>query len=361
MLRSMLALALVAPTALAQVFLPAGSNRDTIELNARSNYPLMRTESRAQFLLAASEIGTGARNFTRLELRYDGPSLGAAGGVIGSFEILLANTNVTPAQSSGQFAANLSVPPTRVVSVQNHVFGADASPNPSPWGGPGGALSFLFQAPFAYQGGTLAIELLGAGNGNGGNQPQNCQLDAELDPQAGVVDGSATANGTGCGGAVLGVAGQLAPGGQIAAFGSGFGPGQLAIQTLGTSRTLWGGIPLPIPLDGLGAPGCAILNDWLLDLRTLALPGGSIEPYTPAWTWVVPADAAFNGATVQLQALAVKSGANQLGLVTSNNVQVRLGTWRPLFRGYVAHFHHEFCDAAVASHSAPLTLAMRLH
>jgi hypothetical protein len=349
----------VVAAAPAQTFIPAGSARDPVELNSRANYPLMRGGSRAQFVIAAAEIQSPARNLTRLELRYDGPSFGTGGGTLAAFELHLANGAVDPGRSSGYFAGNHSGPLTRVATVLNLAFPADTSPNPSDWGS-GGALAFPFQTPFAYAGGNLVVELRAAGNSNGGASPQNCQLDAEEDPLVGPSGGSTSPNGSGCHGAWLGAQGQLAPGGQIAAYGGGFGPNQIVVNTLGVSRTIWNGIPLPLSLAGIGAPGCDVLNDWLLDRRTLADAAGNVAPFTPALIWSVPPDPVFNGATIQFQILAAKAGANQLGLVTSQNVEVRLGVWRALYRGYAAHFHHFDPLAAVASYSAPAVLAMRL-
>jgi hypothetical protein len=171
----------------AQVFVPAKSALDPAELNSRTNYPLMRAQSRSQYVVDASEIGTGPTSLTKLALPYDGPAFGAAGGTLASLDVYLANSTVTAGTSSAYFDANYTGTLTRVAALTNHVFGADASVLPSPWGGPSGELVFTFSAPFAYSGNSLVVELRASGNTNVGSGIEDCLLDLEQAPLVGAA------------------------------------------------------------------------------------------------------------------------------------------------------------------------------
>lgn len=360
-MRSMLAIAVTAATGLAQVFIPAPSQPQLSELNSRLNYPLMRASSRMQLVVAPSEIGSaGASLFGKLSLRFDGPTLGAQGGTIASVEVRMAPAAVEPAASTGVFAANMRGAPTRVFLATNWSFPADTSPNPEEFGGTGGALAFPFQTPYVYLGGPLVIEVLASGNSNAGSGVANCMLDAEVEPLGGAQSGTTLPNGSGCDGAALALAGQIAPGGPIALSAQGLGSSLPAVGVLGTSRTAWGSIPLPLDLGFLGATGCALRNDWLLDRGGTTSPAGTIDPYTSAFTWPIPPDTAFNGVALQFQIVAAKLGANPANLVTTNNVEARLGSWRAPTRAYMAHFHHQDLNASIAAFSSPVVPAMRL-
>ena len=353
------ALVAAAAPAPAQILVPAQSALDPVQSNSRTNYPLMRTASRSQYVVGANEIGTGAVTLNKLALRYDGPSIGAAGGTLGTLEIWVSNSTVVPGQSSPVFAQNHGGTPTRVVQAVNHAFPVDDNANPTDFGGPNGELSFTFAAPFAYTGGTLVVDLRARGNSNGGAAPADCLLDAEADPWVGPSGGSAAIFGTGCAGTSLSVDGQLAPGGVMTPVGTGFAPNATLVQTLGSSRATWQGVPLPLSLAPFGAPGCSVYNDIAIQIGARADGAGNLAAWTAALA--LPADGGLNGGVLQLQVLALQPGSNALGIATTNNVQITLGTWRPLYRGYAAHFHHTDADAAVATLNAPVVLAMRFN
>jgi len=345
--------------ALAQLHVPAQSSPQLAELNSRSNYPLMRANSRCQFVISQSELGAPG-SLTKLALRYDGPSFGAAGGTVAQLDVYLGAASVAPEQSSAIFAGNVQGSLTNVASFANLTFGADTSPNPSPFGGPSGELVFVFAAPYVYSGGPLVVELRTLGNSNSGSSVQNLLIDAEEDPSTGPKGGSATLNGTGCQGASLSVTGQRAQFGVISCHGAGFGPSLPVVCILGISRTAWGSIPLPFDMGSLGATGCNLYNDWLVDLTTTADATGTVPAYSPALAWAVPATPALSGGLLQFQALAAKP-VNGLGIVSTNNVQVTLGSFTPLSRGFAAHFHHLDADASVASINLPAVFAMRFN
>src|SRR5262249_15321116 len=123
----------LAPVLGAQIYVPASSQPNLGELNSRSNYPLMRSDSKVQLVIAQSELGAPA-TLTQLALRYDGPSFGAGGGTLGQVDIYLGAAAAPPDQSSAVFAANVQGSLTLVGSYASRSFPADTSPNPPDWG-----------------------------------------------------------------------------------------------------------------------------------------------------------------------------------------------------------------------------------
>jgi len=359
-LLTIVSIGLAASPCWSQFYVPAQSNRDQFEANDRTNYPLMRAESRSQFILSPAEVGPPT-TLTQLQLRYNGPSLSTGGGTIANLDIYLSNNGVSPGQSTGVFDSNYTGTLTRVFSAQNHTFGVDSSSNPGTWGGATGEFRFVFSSPFNYTGGNLVVEIRVDGNTNSGATPANCLLDAEIDGRAGTAGGSAVSNGVGCFGTEMGATGQLAPGGQIALMGSNLGVGSPVFANLGTSRAAWGVIPLPFSLAILGAPGCSIYNDWSVSIPMVPGPSGNIAPYSAGSVLSLPNLSSVAGAVLQMQYFAIQPGINPFSATTSNNVEVTLGTRSASVRGYFGHFHHNDRDAVNASYSAPATLAMRFN
>ena len=93
----------------------------------------------------------------------------------------------------------------------------------------------------------------------------------------------------------------------------------IGILTLGFSDTSAGGAPLPLPLAGLGAPGCTLLSDPAVVVALL--PGVASAP----WSLPLPPTPAFAGLPLFAQGLALDGGANPLGLVTANALRFVTG------------------------------------
>ncbi len=93
----------------------------------------------------------------------------------------------------------------------------------------------------------------------------------------------------------------------------------IGILTLGFSDTSAGGAPLPLPLAGLGAPGCTLLSDPAVVVALL--PGVASAP----WSLPLPPTPAFAGLPLFAQGLALDVGANPLGLVTANALRFVTG------------------------------------
>ena len=109
--------------------------------------------------------------------------------------------------------------------------------------------------------------------------------------------------------------------GRLQFFTTGVAPGVLPIAVLGTSASAWGSVALPLPLQGLGLPGCSLLTepastDWTMPIGGVA-----------AYTLVVPPTTALTGAQVfgQWWNLFDPSLSSTLPITTSNGVAFTLG------------------------------------
>ncbi len=89
-------------------------------------------------------------------------------------------------------------------------------------------------------------------------------------------------------------------------------PSTIGAVLVGGSRSLWGSIPLPLDLTGLGAPGCLLLAspDLVLGLQTDAAGDATA-------VFVIPPLPSLLGQSFHDQALIVDPGANALGIATT--------------------------------------------
>lgn len=139
----------------------------------------------------------------------------------------------------------------------------------------------------------------------------------DLGPQAAF-----TPFGAGCAGS-RGVPQLVAQGSSVPRIGTTFsahvsnlpwtGP---AFALVGLSNTSYSGVPLPIDLTMLGAPGCSLLTS-IEDLQPLANVLG-----TAIWSFPVPP---VPGASFYTQVLPFDPGVNGLGLTASNAGHALIG------------------------------------
>lgn len=88
---------------------------------------------------------------------------------------------------------------------------------------------------------------------------------------------------------------------------------------MGTSRTAWGALTLPLSLDSIGMPGCKLFADPALVLpMTLGATHGSVS-------MAVPQSVSLLGQLFFQQGLVADPSANALGLVTTNAAEGRIG------------------------------------
>ena len=103
-------------------------------------------------------------------------------------------------------------------------------------------------------------------------------------------------------------------GGQFFVLTDQLEPMQLVVGLIGFSDQQWNGLSLPLPLDGLGMPGCSLLaapeSTLLLGISSLT---GSAD-----WITAIPADQALVGLQFFQQVVSIAPTANPAGLVWSN-------------------------------------------
>ncbi|MEM7205371.1 MAG: hypothetical protein AAF628_34265 [Planctomycetota bacterium] len=104
---------------------------------------------------------------------------------------------------------------------------------------------------------------------------------------------------------------------------------------LGGSSTSWSGLPLPLDLAPIGAPGCEILAACQ---ATLAAQAGSTGLATARFP--MPTSTALRGAEFYVQGIVLDPPANQLGLVTSNGGKAVIG--EPCIPGPIGRFSESF-------------------
>ena len=131
--------------------------------------------------------------------------------------------------------------------------------------------------------------------------------------------------GSGCPGSA-GVPGLRAASGQLPWIAGSFRIDLTRLPTnaatslsLGSSRTAWGPIPLPFPLDPLGMTGCTLFAslDLLLPVQNTG-GAGSV-------TFAVPNSVTLVGGSLFSQAFVVDPPANAAGITASNAGEARIG------------------------------------
>lgn len=142
-------------------------------------------------------------------------------------------------------------------------------------------------------------------------------------------DGNFVAHGGGCQGS-SGLAPRIATpagawpqvGGNLVVQLADGPPNSGAALQFGLSFTSLGGIPLPIELGIVGAPGCYLWHDLQVATPPLATDGSGAVTFTLG----VPSLPGLVGARLYASWLALDSAANQLGFTTSGYATVILGT-----------------------------------
>jgi hypothetical protein len=93
--------------------------------------------------------------------------------------------------------------------------------------------------------------------------------------------------------------------------------GTVALILIGSSSTNWLGLPLPLDLAGVGAPGCFLRTNVLLLLSAVTTGTGS-GGGSAITTLAVPQDASLRGAVLYSQELVLDASANAAGLTVTN-------------------------------------------
>ncbi len=93
-----------------------------------------------------------------------------------------------------------------------------------------------------------------------------------------------------------------------------------ATGLIGATNTMWGSLPLPFGLQGIGMPGCQLLVSSDFSPQTLNISNG-----TARWDLPIPNNPALAGGIFHLQALVFLPGTNAFGAVVSNAGTASMG------------------------------------
>ncbi len=133
--------------------------------------------------------------------------------------------------------------------------------------------------------------------------------------------GSYSHFGTGCGTLSLEVTGLSEVSSQVVGTIRGLPSSGIAFMALGLSRTQMGSTPLPMSLNALGAPGCSV---WVDPAVTYLVPRVD-STAAQAFIWYDPA---LVGLRYYMQGFALSTGANALGVLSTNGAELFLGGTR---------------------------------
>jgi hypothetical protein len=98
--------------------------------------------------------------------------------------------------------------------------------------------------------------------------------------------------------------------------------GSPCFMMIGLSRTSVGATPLPIPLDGLGMPGCSLLQDIGLEFSAFCPSSGAT---TAQFNLPIPNLPGILGYHLYLQSWAFQQASNPAGLVLSQGLDITIG------------------------------------
>lgn len=299
---SLLVSLLLATAAVAQapaVVSPVAATSGTASSNW---YPFGAGQMTYQQVHSASSFTSNApRTVTALRLRPR--TMGATATI--DLELHMGNAPNDSMNVDRTFANNI-VPGSEVNVFTRKNF---ALPNVS---NIGWHVTIPFDNPFSWNGSHLEWRAIVHGNNNG-NQPTHYAMDSWISfgswGQTGTFAGCASAQGTQTPGQRV----RIKSPGLVSEFtGFSYVPsgGLLSALNIGFSSTSMGGLPLPISLGPIGAPGCEITNDIRASLAgtTNADPEGSVDFQLP-----LPSDPRLSGATFYTQIVFLQPGANALG------------------------------------------------
>jgi hypothetical protein len=146
------------------------------------------------------------------------------------------------------------------------------------------------------------------------NQTAYGPLDAGARLRFTLADGSFVVAGVACGPGVrplpaISGTGSTARRGSFTVSAASLRPNTAALLLLGRSEQSYAGVPLPLDLTAVGAPGCRLYTDLLLVTVRAADAGGAV-----AVSLTIPDDPALAGRNFFVQWTALDAAANALGL-----------------------------------------------
>jgi hypothetical protein len=285
--------------------------------------------SRSQTIVDCADIALPATLWNSLAVRRP-VGLGNANNALTAQATIMMSVSTSPwTASTTTFATNHGGSPVTVLSAQISLPPATNPPAwPAPWQTP-----FPFSAPFPYAGvagGSLVIDIhqdqtglvvaggqwyleyttpdVGGRSNNGGSAQSTCKFSGgTYNSGLGYTTGGLSGNGGTWYVQYSGLQANL------------IGVGAIGIVGEGGS---WNGIPLPIDLTPMGAPGCR----WSTSMEVIvALSTGT----TTSARWpnqTIPNDPSLRGAAFYDHSIWIDPPANALGLVAGWSSKWSIGT-----------------------------------
>lgn len=319
---AILSLALLTPLCAQTPVRHVPDSASQVEGSSSSAFPFAYTYGRTQQILRGSAVTSGSAVINQLAYRRDAGTNGQTlfqGVNYSNVDLRIGTTTVTPETMSTSFAANVTSSPTQVLS------GSYSLPTlppiasgPAPF-----AVTFTLQRPaiFAQANGHLLIDLTLPGTAT--KAPYF--LDAEWASGSGV----GRVNPYGVGGKfsypetyrMSADPSTLKPGGGLDIRCSSFANQYTGTLVLGASGSSWGGIPLPLDLGLIGAPGNQLYVS--MDVQVPFSTFNSSRNYISQLKSPIPAGAS-PGLTFYAQAYYLDAAANSAGLVATEALALTL-------------------------------------
>lgn len=305
----------IAPTVMAQTVAIVPRDHQAREgSTSTTTWPFSAGVSRAQMIYSNWRFDVpNAAQIRRVGVRPDVAGSGA--GKIVQLEVVMGHGQMIGSATSTTFATNYVAPATVTYTPKQLSLPTIGSASSGP------QTTYVWvplDTPFQYDATkNLIVEYRVSANNNG-----NAAFSYRMDVATAVS--TATTYGTAC--ATSGARLPTVAAGS-ALVGSNWnvtiaaGPASSAgVLILGASNTTYGGLPLPLALDALGATGCTLHASLDATLPAVTNTSGNGTVTIP-----VPNQAPLTGATLFVQAALADIFANQLGLVTSRSASATIG------------------------------------
>lgn len=275
---SLLLAATLANGVAAQRFFYTPPGNGTVEAPSRFAGPFGGTASqRFQQICGLSGDPTAIGQINQVAFRRDNDTVVASGDYVAfspDFTLTVSTSPRTTLTMSRTFAANIGNDATQVhTGVLNFPAQPKMPPGPTPF-----AYSVPFSAPFPYASpnGDILLDFA-VTSANNSNTLFFC------DAGASGAGSSARTLGAGCpaGSNLVSVSSNWGPGstGRILQYNAaGNVP---SVLSFGSNANSWNGIPLPIDLAVIGAPGCMVYHDNLANL--VGNTSGTAGQYNGRW------------------------------------------------------------------------------
>jgi len=258
------------------VFNPPGNA--TVEANSRFAGPFGGTASqRFQQVCGLSADPTAIGQITRVAFRRDNDTIVASGDYVAfspDFALTVSTSPRTTLTMSRTFANNIGSDATQVhTGVVNFPAQQKMPPGPTPF-----AYMVPFTAPFPYASplGDILLDFA-VTSANNTNTLFFCDADAR------GAGSTARLLGNGCPASsnLVSVSSNWGPGSTARILQYNAAGGVPSVLGIGSTSPSWFGLPLPVDLGIIGAPGCLVQHDNLVGIT--GMTSGTLGMYNGRW------------------------------------------------------------------------------